>query len=341
MKRAMKSSVLIILSLLTLIATACAAVTPANPSALPATPSQPEPAKEPTYTPVTIENCGLTFTYAKPPQRAVALNQHATEVMLALGLEDHMVGTAYLDDQILSKYQAAYSQIPVLAGQYPSLEVLLSVEPDFIYGGFPSAFQEEAAGPQSDLLDLGINSYLTSGNCKPAGSAFSLDDVYADILNIGRIFGVEARAEALIAEIQASLTEVQAAVASVDTPLRVFLYDSGDDAPYTAACCGTAGLIIELAGGWNIFDDVAGNWGTVSWEEVIARDPEVIVLIEAEWSTAEEKLELLKSNPALAGLTAMKEEQIVVLPFSYTTAGIRNALAVRQLAEALYPAAFD
>ncbi len=42
--------------------------------------------------PLTIENCGLTQTYAAPPQRAVTMNQHVTEVMLALGLQDRMVG---------------------------------------------------------------------------------------------------------------------------------------------------------------------------------------------------------------------------------------------------------
>src|SRR5579883_691179 len=49
----------------------------------------------PTYTPVTINNCGVTQTYQKPPERAVTLSQAATEVMLALGLDKRMVGTAF------------------------------------------------------------------------------------------------------------------------------------------------------------------------------------------------------------------------------------------------------
>ncbi|MDE2815807.1 MAG: hypothetical protein OXK81_03790, partial [Chloroflexota bacterium] len=54
-----------------------------------------EPAQEaaPGYTPVTIENCGFTITYDRPPQRAITLSQEATELMLALGLQDSMVGT--------------------------------------------------------------------------------------------------------------------------------------------------------------------------------------------------------------------------------------------------------
>ena len=73
---------------------------------------------------VAIENCGFTQTFTAPPERAVSLTQHTTEIMLALGLQDKMVGTAYLDDAILPQYEAAYKQIPVLSDEYPSREVL-------------------------------------------------------------------------------------------------------------------------------------------------------------------------------------------------------------------------
>ena len=89
---------------------------------------------------VTIENCGFTQTFTAPPERAVSLTQHTTEIMLALGLQDKMVGTAYLDDAILPQYDAAYKKIPVLSDKYPSHEVLLGVSPDFVISGFASAF---------------------------------------------------------------------------------------------------------------------------------------------------------------------------------------------------------
>jgi hypothetical protein len=61
--------------------------------------------------PVEVANCGVTHRYTKAPSRAVTLNQGATEVMLALGLESAMVATAYLDDEISSDYKAAYSKV--------------------------------------------------------------------------------------------------------------------------------------------------------------------------------------------------------------------------------------
>src|SRR5687768_2330521 len=68
--------------------------------------------------PVTVSNCGVKTTFQRPPQRVVSLNQHATEVMLALGLERSMVGTGYLDDEILPEYRAAYDKVKVLSKEY-------------------------------------------------------------------------------------------------------------------------------------------------------------------------------------------------------------------------------
>ncbi len=78
----------------------------------------------------------------------------------------------------------------------------------------------------------------------------------------------------------------------------------------------------------------------MSWEAVIARNPDVIVLANASWSTAAAKRELLLSKKALAGVEAIKQQRIVEIDFAYTTPGIRNVAAVRTLAAALYPERF-
>ena len=304
------------------------------------------------FSPVTLESCAATtnsdaaiefrkisITYTEPPSRAITLNQHATEIMLALGLQDRMVGTAYIDDQILPKYRAAYDSIPVLADEYPSKEVILAQEPDFVYGGFSSSFSDEVAGTQVDLKRLGIGSYLTVAICEQE-TADTLEDVYTDIRNVGRIFGVSDRAQALVSSLQGDVAEIKSKLDASGTPLRVFMYDSGDDAPYSATCCSMFSNLIETVGGENIFDDVNGRWTTVSWEEVIQRDPEVIVLTEAVWSTSQEKIDLLLSNPAYADITAVKNQRFVSLKFSSLVPGIRNATAIRELAKGIYPDRF-
>ena len=306
-----------------------------------------EPEAPAAYTSVTVESCTAVqdeegevqtgtaaYTYAEPPSRAITMNQHVTEVMLALELQDHMVGTAYIDDEILPEYQAAYQSVPVLAEEYPSKEVILAQNPDFIYGGFRSAFGDDAAGSQEELNKLGIGTYLTSSICN-SGSADTLDDVYADIRAIGDIFGVADRADALVKHLAESVADVAPPADGTGDTLRVFLFDSGDDAPFTAACCSMFTNMIETAGGENIFDDVDGRWKTVNWEEVIDRDPELIVLTEADWSTSQEKIDLLLGDSSLADITAVKEQRFVVLQFSSLVPGIRNAAAIAELAEAV------
>ena len=345
-------TVFLITTILGVVLLGCgAAATPTQlPTPVPSATLAPTPAPV-VYSPVTIEACATTtgsdsdistgsisFTYDKPPERAVALNQHATEVMLALGLENNMAGTAYIDDEILSEYAASYNNVPVLADQYPSKEVILSVEPDFIYGGFSSAFSIEAAGSQEDLKSLGIGSYLTTAICQP--SPDTLEDVYTDIRNIGKIFGIADRADELIRSLKNEVEQVGTAIGDIEKPLRVFLYDSGDTAPFTSTCCAMFTTLAESADGKNIFDDVPGRWGTVNWEEVIARDPEVIVLTDALWSTAQEKLDLLNNTPAYADITAVKNQRYVILKFSSFVPGVRNAAAVGLLAKGFYPERF-
>jgi iron complex transport system substrate-binding protein len=269
----------------------------------------------------------------------VTLNQHVTEVMLALGLQSHMVGTAYIDDHILPQYMAAYRTVPVLSAQYPSREVLIAARPDFVYGGFNSAFDNKRVIGRAQLRSTGIGSYLTSAYCKSGASTVA--DVYRDITNIGQIFGVPDRAAALVSSMQAKIAAVRAKLAGVKQPLRAFYYDSDDGAvPYSAGCCGPASLVIEPAGVKNIFDDVKGSFVDVSWEEVIARNPQVIILNDADWSTAASKKKELLANAALASVDAIQHQHFVTVPFSYLVPGVRDATSIEQLARGFYPQLF-
>jgi iron complex transport system substrate-binding protein len=295
--------------------------------------------------PVTVTSCGVETTYEAPPTRAVAMNQAATEFMLALGLEDQMVGTAYLDDEaVLPEWQAAYESVPVLAEEYPSQEVLLAVEPDFVFAAYRSAFGDEAAGSRAQLAELGIHSYLLVTSCeedslRPAKITF--DILFAEIRTIGQIFGVSERAEALVAKMQADLENVRTTIGDVSEAPTIFWFDSGDDAPFTGACCGGPAMLMEAVGAENLFADLPGSWGDVTWEEVIGRNPGVIVLADANWSTAQEKIDLLNDNPAFASIEAVQQQRFVPIPFGATTYGVRNIEGALALAFGLYPDKFE
>ncbi len=291
--------------------------------------------------PVVIDNCSVSTTYVQPPGRAVALNQAAAEVMLALGLQDRLVGTAYLDDQVLPEFAAAYQRLPVLAAKYPSQEVLLAARPDFMYAAYPSAYDAPGFGSRTDWKGRRVNTYLSPAGCLDKGrsSPVPLELTFVELREIARIFGVSARADAVIDGYRAELKAVRDRIGLISTSPRVFWYDAGDP-PQVGACCGAPNEILRLIGATNIFRDTPGSWTTVSWEAIIARNPTVIVLANASWSTAAEKRQLLLSRRALAGVDAIAHRRIVEIDFSYTTPGIRNVAAVRRLAEAIYPERF-
>lgn len=324
---------------LMLLAAACGedeAATPAEtPAPTPTTEASQDGGGDDTESafPVTIDNCGVEVTVEAPPERAVTMNQAATEVMLALGLEDHMIGTAYLDDEILPEYDTAYAAVPVLSDGYPSTEALLGVEPDFVYGSYASAFREDAAGERDSLSDLDITSYLSVGGCttfRESGEQLDFDHVFGEIRDVAAIFGVSDRAEELIAEHQAA---VDAAEIVADGSVSVMWWDGSTDAPSVGVCCGAPGMMMRALGLDNLYDDEAGSWANITWEQVAADDPDVIVLIDAEWDPAADKLAHLRDDPALADLTAVGGERTVVIPFSATTPGVRNAPALATLAE--------
>ncbi|KOS64415.1 ABC transporter substrate-binding protein [Lysinibacillus agricola] len=287
-------------------------------------------------TEITIENNGTTQVYKEAPKKAISLNQHVTEIMLALGLEDSMVGTAYLDDEIYEPLQAAYDKVPMLAEQYPTKEQIIDAEADFLYGGWKSAFGEKGVGTQEELETLGIHSYLhtASSMTKP-----TLEDIFADIRNIAKIFRVEDRGEALIAQMTKDVEAVRAKLPQDGENLRVLVFDSGDKDVFTAGQ-NFMNELVTIAGGKNIFGDVESGWTTVSKEDAVERDPEVVVVVDYGETTAEEKINFLKNDPALKEMEAVKNERFVILPLSAASEGVRAAEAIQVLAKGFYPDSF-
>ncbi len=304
-------------------------------NAQPITNNQEAP-KEASYQPVEIQNNDRVITFTEAPKRAVTLNQHVTEVMLALGLEDSMVGTAYLDDEILPEYQQQYAKIPVLSDKYPSKEVLVAAEPDFVYAGWISAFSENNSGSIEELEKMGMKGYIHESSLIVGPT---LEDVYMDIINIGKIFNVEAKAIELKENMQKEMKQIQEKIGKVESPIPVFVFDSGEESPFTVGKNYMTQLI-ALAGGQNVFSDLEKNWGNVNWEEVVQRNPEIIVIVDYGEQTAEQKINQLKSNPALTSVPAIENERFVVLPLSAAAEGIRAPMALQILAEGFYPDQF-
>ncbi|NNG38533.1 ABC transporter substrate-binding protein [Flexivirga sp. ID2601S] len=275
------------------------------------------------FSPVTLTNCGVRVTVEAPPRRLVTLNQGATEVALALGLQDRMAGTAYLDDEVSAKYAAAYRSVPVLAKEYPTKEQFVAAKPDFAYAAYASAFDAKAIGTRAELAGKRIGSYLSPFGC-PKGTpaaAPTFDSAWREITDVGSVFGIRDKAEGVVDAQRSELATVRSTAAGKGT--TVLWYDSGEKTPFVGAGKGGPQLVMDAVGARNVFAGLPGGWADGSWEKVVAADPDVIVLADASWSTADAKKKYLRADPVLRKLTAVKRNRFVVLPFSETTPGVR------------------
>lgn len=288
--------------------------------------------------PVTVDNCGVRTTYDEPPSRVVTIHQHPAELMLALGLKDRMVGTAFPDSAVLPELKKDYEAIPELAEREPSFETVLDAEPDFVYGGYGSAFDEKEGRSREAFADAGIDTYLNREYC--GKKKVTMRDTYAEIRTIGTIFGVPDRADKLVTDLRSRVGKATAAVEG-ESQVSVFVYDSGDKSAFTAGGKSLGTELIRLAGGENVFADLDDVFGDVSWEQVVERKPEVVAIYDyAGAGSVEEKKKYLLSQPALADVPAVRNKRFVVLPLTATLVGIRSAYAVEDLARGLYPESF-
>lgn len=277
--------------------------------------------------PLSIDNCGVALTLEAAPQRVVAIKSTAAELLLALGLEDQLVGLAFLDGPLPEAF--AGSDIPVLSEKLPSQEVVLETEPDFIYGGWESNFAADGAGERPMLAQLGVASYVAPAACrsvKPVKLTF--DQLFDEIAEMGAIFDVEAKAAAVIAAQKAEL----AGVAADTRELSAVWYSSGTKAPYVGAGSNAPAMIMGALGLQNIFGDVDEGWTAASWEAVVDANPDVIVLVDAAWNSAEAKKKLLAENPITSKLDAVINQRYLVVPVPASEAGIRNVPATVDMA---------
>ncbi|MBO9569269.1 MAG: putative F420-0 ABC transporter substrate-binding protein [Cellulomonas iranensis] len=285
------------------------------------------------YRPVTVDNCGTEVTFDAPPRRVVTIKSSTTEMVLALGAADRLVGTAFADGPVPERWAADVADVPVLSDKVPGPEALLGSEPDLVYAGWESNLTADGAGDRASLAALGIATYVSPAACKEPGyqpDPLTFDDVFGEVREVGAVLGVPDAAEAVVAEQQGVLDAIE----PVDGTTAVW-WSSGGDTPYVGAGIGAPQMIMAAAGLTNVFADVHDTWTSVGWEQVVAADPDVIVLVDAAWNTAENKKAALAANPATSQLDAVREQRYVVVPFAATEAGVRNAQAAADVAEAV------
>ncbi|CRM34106.1 iron ABC transporter substrate-binding protein [Pseudomonas brenneri] len=293
---------------------------------------------EATHYPLKIQSCNREVTFKQAPRHAVSHDINMTQMMLALGLKSRMVGYSGVTGwkSVTPEMAQILDGLPELASKYPSVETLLNANVDFFFAGWDYGMRVGGDLTPQTLQPLGINVLELTESCafvmkRPAAT---LDDTYNDLRNLGKIFDVQDRANALIAQMQAQVAQVQTTLPA-EKP-RVFLYDSGEDRAMTSGRLGMPQALIDAAGGRNILDDVEASWTRINWETVVERNPQVIVIVDYSEITAEQKQQFLLDNPALQSVDAIKNQRFIVIPYVQATPGIDNVLAVETLAKGFH-----
>jgi iron complex transport system substrate-binding protein len=293
---------------------------------------------EATHYPLTVKSCNREVTFTQAPQHALSHDINMTQMMLALGLKPRMAGYSGVSGwkAVTPDMQSLLDGLPELAAKYPSVETLLDANVDFLFAGWDYGMRVGGDLTPQTLQPLGINVYELSESCafvmkRPPAS---LEDTYNDLRNLGRIFDVQDRANALIAHMQAQVADIRKTLPA-QRP-RVFLYDSGEDRAMTSGRLGMPQALIDAAGGRNILEDVDASWTRVNWESVVEHNPQVIVIVDYSEITAEQKIQFLLANKALQSVEAIKQRRFIVIPYVQATPGIDNVLAVATLAKGFH-----
>lgn len=295
--------------------------------------------------PVTIRSCNRDVTFAGPPQRAISNDVNLTGMMIALGLKDRMVGYTGVSgwNTGTAELKQALGTLPELSKEYPSVETLVGANADFYFAGWNYGMKVGGDLTPATLAPLGIKVYELTESCahvmkRPPAS---LGDVYRDLANLGKIFDVENRADTLIKDMQTKIQALASKAAGDGKPVSVFVYDSGEDRPFTAGREAIPTALIAAAGGRNVMDDLDDSWTRVNWETVVARNPQAIVIVDYGSVTAAQKEAFLRNNPALNQMDAVKNNRFIVLPYDDATPGVANVRAIATIAKGLHPAAFQ
>lgn len=290
---------------------------------------------------VSLENCGQQLQFDAAPQRIVGMSPAQTELLVRLGLADRMVGLA----------QTASSELPEDVGAQldgveelsedmpPAREILMQVEPDFVYAPTSYEFSADQGFASIEQLDeAGAAPYIATGGCFERRAEGTVEDLFVDIENLGEIFAAEESAAELIADGRERLDQA-AQLSEGAEPLTVAqVYVEGDSISVVGG--GVEYDIIAQAGGDNVFSPDEEQFSSfvfaqISAEELAARDPEAITFGVEDAAHEEATREYFADNHP--EVEAVREGRLIPVPNHHLFPGsLQNVDAVELVAEGLY-----
>ena len=296
---------------------------------------------ENSHYPVTITNVNynkepVEYTYEKAPERVITFWSNSLETMLALGLGDRVICAVGMNEEsILSelkpelekmKNNVEYYNDFVNSNAAMSKETAIMMEPDFILA-WKSSFSDKTVGDVDYWNENGVGTYIAL-NSNDVSDNRTLDNEYQDILNIGKIFDVEDKAEALVEEMKAEVKRVTDATKDQEKK-TVLVFEYLGDKIWNYDKTMLAGNMVIAMGG-----DLLDAPSDIGKEDIINLNPDVIFVI----GSTDEKLTAVTEDPALASLNAIQNGNVYLMPLSYVyTSGVRTIHGLNKIGQALYP----
>lgn len=317
-----------------LVLTACGADEP-DPGAGSA-PNDPAATAAQEAFPMTVENCGREVTFDAPPERVVTIGAEAPVLVAAAGAADRVtaVGGA-VQPEFFGDYRAELEDIPRLGSVAAELsaEVLIAEEPDLLISINSDNFEAlEAAG---------IPGLVIGGRCRGADDANtsdgSFEEFYNDITLYGQLFGTSDVAESAVEDLTERVAAVREQFAGTQERSAItVIYGSSGDQLGSYGGSSIADAQLRALGLTNVFADQDERFFEPSVEEIVSRDPEVVVLLfEVAEGTDAMSLAKLQNSPELASITGLQSGDIITLPFALAGSSPGSVVGLEMLAEQL------
>ncbi len=246
--------------------------------------------------PVTVtDDAGRTVTIQSVPQRIVSLAPSNTEILFALGLDDRVVGVTKWCD-----YPPKVKEL-VEEGSLAVVDVL-PVKPEQIVALNPDLILLYTTADLENLKDLNIPILVLDPK--------TIDDIYNDILIVGKATGTYEKAELLVNQMKKKINDIKESV----SPLRkVKVAYMCWLQPIWVAGGGTfADSAIKIAGGINVFSSDISGWGVVSPEAVIEKNPDIIIYTSAGLQVSGEEIRY-EIKQTFAPTNAAKNDEVYLL----------------------------
>ena len=263
------------------------------------------------------------ITLEKAPETIVSLQPSNTEILFALGLSEEIIGVNDWDN-----YPEEALEKEKVGGMEFNVEKIIAMNPEIVFA-HESALGVASGGFQQ-LRDAGVPVYVVK-------NATDFEETYATIETIGKATGKIEEAEKIVTDMKAKVEEVLAKTATVENKKKVFVETSPAPEIYTPGKNTFMNQMLDMIGAENIAADQE-DWFMMDPEEIVNRNPEVIVVMYDYIDTAVE--DVYKRN-GFDAITAVKEKAVVQVDENKTSrTGPRLADGLEEMAKAIYPEVF-